>query len=240
VRGVTIRSMNSLPMHLQSWNRFVLRDYSVSPSLLGAKHTWQMADAMIELRLPSTEKIEKDRDDDDPVGRLTSWCTDSTPLEYCIRQVDVRVFADARVDLPPEVLTRSPNAYDLITQSQQDDLKAVATRHQAIAKRAYEYWLSVMRWVCDDYRIGRPDVVGNESGWPTYLFERNSDTRIWGASAHIVIRGLHRVSDDEWQRAQELVCQGAQMPIHLAQRQDAEALFARNLSMTLRHRDALI
>jgi len=212
-------------MHLQSWNRFVLRTFAVGLSLLGATHTWQMDDAAVELRLPSAEKIEKDRKYDNPVGRLSSWL-DGSPLEYCILQVDVRVFAEARVELPSEVLTRSPNAYDLIPQARQDDLETVATRHRAIAEMAYEYWLSVMRWVCDDYRIGRPDVVGNQSGWTTYLHERSSDTPIWGASRHIVIEGLHCVSDDEWQRAQELVCQGAHMPIYLAQRQDAEALLA--------------
>ena len=59
--------MSSQPIHLQSWNRFVLRAFAVAPSLLGATHTWQMDDAVIELRLPSAEKIEKDRDDDLPM-----------------------------------------------------------------------------------------------------------------------------------------------------------------------------
>ena len=213
-------------MHLQSWNRFVLRAFAVAPSLLGATHTWQMDGAAIELRLPGAEKIERDRTVDDPVGRLSSWQVGGNPLEYNIYQVDVRVFVDEHVQLPPELLTRNPNAYDLIPQAQQDQLEAVAVRHRAMAAKAYEYWTSVIRWVCDDYRIGRPDLVGNESGWSTYLCERSSDAPVWVASTDIIITGLHRVGAEVWQSAQERLSQGAEMPIYLAQRQDAEALFA--------------
>jgi len=83
-----------------------------------------------------------------------------------------------------------------------------------------------MRWVCDDYRIGRPYLVGNMSGWSTYLAEHRSGTRVWGASTAIVIHSLHRVSEDDWQKAQALLLAGKQIPIHLAQKQDAEMLFA--------------
>lgn len=216
-------------MHLQSWNRFVLRAFAIAPSLLGARHTWQMGGATIELRLPNVEKIEKDHEEDYPVGRLRSWrADDGTPLEYFIHQVDVRVNVDACVELPAEVLTRGPNAFDVIPQTQQNELEEVATRHRAIATTAYEYWLSVMRWVCDDYRIGRPEIAGNDSGWSTYLFERSSDKRIWGASTTLFVDGLHCLNNEEWERAQNILCQGFQVPIYLAQRQDAEALLAQH------------
>ena len=60
-----------------------------------------MDGAAIELRLPSAEKIERDRTVDDPVGRLSSWQVGGNPLEYNIYQVDVRVFVDEHVQLPP-------------------------------------------------------------------------------------------------------------------------------------------
>lgn len=65
--GITILDMSIQPTHLQSWNRFVVRAFAVASPLLGATHTWHMDGAAIELRLPSAERIERDRNVDNPV-----------------------------------------------------------------------------------------------------------------------------------------------------------------------------
>ncbi|KAF5428874.1 hypothetical protein C5S36_16215, partial [Candidatus Methanophagaceae archaeon] len=102
----------------------------------------------------------------------------------------------------------------------QKQLDKVAERHQSIAEKAFEYWIRIVRWVCDDSRIGRDKVENYRIGWSTALIDAESDTRVWLFGPTFYALGYKTLSVEEWQEIQSKL--GSQPPIYVEFKHDAE------------------
>jgi len=94
-------------------------------------------------------------------------------------------------------------------------LNEIASYQGGIAERAFEYWLKVIRWQSDNSLIGRPEVRGFESGWSTYIIEKDTRKRIWiGAEISLVEREKF-ITEQEWNNIDKLVKQGVHSPVYV-------------------------
>lgn len=208
---------------LKSWNRFLTRHFAVLPDLLGKQHAFPFEGASILLTLPNFDQVDSDNGSHDVASISSRRATDNEPLEIAVHKVDVEVTADFTYPIPTDALTRHPNALDLFSEDQQRQLEDAANKHQQRAEEAFHYWVRIMRWVCDDYRIAREDVSGFHSGGRTYLLDEATDHRVWSQSLMFRVPGRRRVNGTEWAAAQETLADGKQPPVYIERKHDAQA-----------------
>lgn len=213
-------------MQLKSWNRFLTRGLSVCPELMGQRHSFQFDNADVEVRLPRVEMADRDGKFDEVAAVGTRWAKDNRPINYRIYKVDVVVSLGRSVDLDPAVLDIPPNAFDLVPDAQQVLLETEAVAHGLIAGGAVHYWLSILKWVVDDYRIGRNEMLDSATGWGTYLTEAETETRVWGGTQTFHAEGFRTITFDAWNDAQTKMHQNSAVPVHLALKYEAEEFLA--------------
>lgn len=208
---------------LKSWNKFLTRHFAVPPDVVGNQHTFPFENASILLKLPTSDQIDRDNGSDDVASISSRRATDNEPLEIAVHKVDVEVTADFTFPIPSDALTRNPNAFDLFSEDQQNQLESSTNQHQKRAEGAFHYWVRVMRWVCDDYRIAREEVSGSSSGWGTYLLDEETGHRVWAQSLMFTFPGCRCVNETEWNAAQQKLADGMQPPVYMELKHGAQA-----------------
>lgn len=206
-----------------SWNRFLTRSLSVNPEIMGLKHKFQFEKNHIEISIPDTSKVTSNHDGSDIATVSSRWASNNQPIDYDIHQVDVITNRGCSIAINPEALKKPPNAYDLYTQAEREQFQAHCIDHELLAIRAFEYWLSILRWRLDDYRIGQPEVIGNSSGWSTRLEDRESKKTIWVQTALITVQGSKKINLEEWNDIQNQLTLSKSIPIYVSLKHDAEA-----------------
>ncbi|MEM5342408.1 hypothetical protein [Paraburkholderia azotifigens] len=212
---------------LESWDRFATPNLDVEYHLVGQSHVFPYMGATVTLSLPEHERIAEGRD----AGYVHEWQMvdeQQIPQKVFVHQVDVCVQRGHCITLPAEVLSRAPKAFDLIEADDQKRLDTIVGEANDIASNAFEYWLSIMRWKSGNYRIGRPGIPDNSTGWSTYLRESVSLARVWIAPNIIAVSASDPVTRDEWESVRSAleICQ--EVPIHLKFFDDAQESFSRH------------
>ena len=164
---------------VKSWNRFKISSFAVKPEVIGKEHSFQLLDATVTVKIPTIDKVDRDKRYDNvaTVGRRRA--KSGEPVDYQIYKVDVEVSISVTATLPEEVLNRSPNAVDLFSQTEQNSLMTITKKHEDVAEKGFKYWVRMLRWLCDDSRIGRYDVGSFHSGRPTYLIDAATNKKFW-------------------------------------------------------------
>lgn len=213
---------------VKSWNRFVTRRLAVKPELMGCKHQFQFEDGLVEISLPDLTKV-KDRCDDSAMAVIGSrWAENDEPIEYEIFQVDVGSNIDCKLSLDPETLKRNACAFELYSEEERAQFERSCVSHQSYAKRAIEYWFSILRWRLDDYRIGRFERIGNDTGWSTYLKEIETGKDIWIGSSCFAVQGYKVIKCDEWNEIQDCLKSALNIPVYISLKHDAELSMSHN------------
>lgn len=212
---------------LRSWNRYVVEGLAVSPDVIGRQHSFKFGDAEIEIQLPSKDAADRDSNSDSPIAKVSSWWSaDGSPIDYDVYKIDVIVRLKRSMPLPAKVLDVNANAFDLIPEGQQDTLENLCEEHGCFAERAVERWLSVLRWITDDYRIARPYFTSGGDDWNVRLFDEATQKKVWIQSSTAHVRGHHRVTLDEWLNAEIQLAKQEVPPIHISLKHDAEKFLA--------------
>jgi hypothetical protein len=168
----------------------------------------------VGIKIPPLERVG-DQHNDDALAVRGAWNSKTGEAIYFhIRAVDVVTTCQPEIDLPDAVLQRQPNAYDLIDKGNQARLNAIAGEAADVASSAFEYWISLIRWVTGVHGVGRELRVGYTSGWSTYLHDCATDKPVWAGSATIVVHGVHSISDEEWRRVQAHAAARLEPPLH--------------------------
>ena len=214
--------METRQMKVKSWNRFLTRNLAVKPEVLGCEHRFSFENRTVSIKIPSINQVDSGQGYDKVASVGARRAVDNEPLEFYIHKVDVEVSIPVTVSIPSEVLNRPPNAYDLFPDEEQKQLNEIAEQHQSIAEKAFEYWIRIVRWVCDDSRIGRDQVEDFRSGWSTYLIDAESDTKVWIQGQVFHVLGYKTLRVEEWQEIQSKLSLGSQPPIHVEFKHDAE------------------
>ena len=207
---------------IESWNRFVTRGLAVSPELMGFCHKFMYEDKEVEISLPDISKVG-DRYGHSTMATIGSRRTvNNEPLEYEIFQVEVRVNMGQSLLIDPETFNRNPVAYELYSENEQEEFEKFCNSHEQFAKRSFEYWLSVLRCVLDDYRIGRLEIIGNETGWSTYLEDCEEHRTVWIQRQVISIEGYRVIKPNEWDDIQNYIERNQIPPTYISLKHDAE------------------
>ena len=207
---------------VKSWNRFLTRNLAVKPEVLGCGHRFSFEDSTVSIKIPSIDQVDSGQGYDEVASVGARRAVDNEPLEFYIHKVDVEVSIPVTVSIPSEVLNRPPNAHDLFSDEEQKRLDKVAERHQSTAEKAFEYWIRIVRWVCDDSRIGRDRVEDFRSGWRTSLIDAESDTKVWIHDQVFHALGYKTLRVEEWQEIQSKLSLCSQPPIYVEFKHDAE------------------
>jgi hypothetical protein len=125
-------------------------------------------------------------------------------------------------EIHPEMLVRNINQFGLIEKSEQLSLDRICDSTFELAVEAYEYWLSVLRWKTESYRIGRDVIVGNAAGTAPTLCTVEPHKKIWGAPIIVTFEGVHRTTVQEWDAAANILVVRKDIPPHIALLQDAQ------------------
>ena len=208
--------------NVKSWNRFITRWLAVKPELMGLKHQFQFEDNQVEISLPEVSQVKNHHDDSAMATVGSKLAKNNEPLEYKIFQVDVRSNIGCTLDVDPETFNRNPVAYELYTDSEREMFEAQCNTHENYAKRALEHWFSILRWKLDDYRIGRVDLVDNDSGWSTYLEDIEKSKTIWIKQVCITVQGYKVITLNEWNDIQDCLNTFTKSPIYISLKHDAE------------------
>ena len=215
-----IRNMEPRKMKVKSWNRFLTRNLAVKPEVLGCEHCFSFDNIPVSIKIPNIEQVKTDKINLKGGYGVASVGTrraaDNEPLEFYIHMVDVEVSIPGTLSIPSELLNRPPNTPEVLK------LDKVAEQYQLIAENAFEYWIRIVRWVCDDSRIGQNKVENYRSGWGTDLIDAECDTEVWAPVQRFYALGYKVLSVEEWKEIQSKLSLGSQPPIHVEFRYDAE------------------
>lgn len=214
---------------IRSWNRFYTRNLRITADLIGQSHEFFFSGASITIRLPGKEQVDRGPGFDEIASRGTYRLIDEVevPQNYHIYKADVEVNLGAVALLDPAVLTAQANAYELVDGETQEKLNQDCEVHETIAAQAFEYWLSVLRWVSDDYSIGRHAVIANHSGFSTYLHEVQSGGKVWIQSVMINVPGARSITTAHWLKAAARLTNGEKAFPHITILHEAEEYYER-------------
>jgi hypothetical protein len=201
-------------MKLHTWNRFTARALAVPPSLMGRTLSFERNGSPVTIKLPPVEQVGEMHDESARACRGAWNSNTGEPIYFVIRSVDVCVEASQEVDVPNEVLERRPNAYELVSDEQQKALNLVADKCSTLAQEAFEYWVSLLRWVSGSHKICRHVSIGNESGWPTRLSDAGTEKDVWIRIQTIVVKGYRTVTEAVWEKVSQLARAGESPPIY--------------------------
>jgi len=199
--------MNLVQFEVISWNRFLTRNFAVVPELLGRSHEFQFHQGVISIELPTRSGGEER-------VKILSWRQDTgRPTRFWVKSVDVLVRLHRQVNVPEQVLHQPPNAYDTLSQDQQNHLEETAETHGSLAEKAFDVWLRTLRWKSINASIGRPEVRGPESGWTTYLLDEATRHRIWAATQVFRASPGQAVTLPKWHEAEHTLKNGVRSPV---------------------------
>jgi len=201
-------------MKLHSWDRFITRALAVPPSLMGRALSFEHNGSPVTIKLPPVEKVGNNHDENAMAYRGGWNANTGETIYFVIRSVDVYVEAITEVPLASGVLERNPNAYELISDDQQKTLESIAEACSCQSQAAFEYWVSLLRWVSGSHKICRHVRVGNSSGWSTYLLDVETEKEVWIHGSTIAIKGYRTITDAVWEKVSKLALAGAAPPIY--------------------------
>lgn len=209
-------------MKLRSWNRFLTRALAVKPELMGCELEFGYEGTNVAIRLPPLSRVGGVHDES-ALATKGAWNgSTGDVIYYHVRSVDVLTSCTEEVQLPSAILDRSSNAFDLLDRDVQTRLETIARNGEAVASSAFEYWISLVRWVTGSHQIGREARSDHKSGWTTYLHESQSDKSVWGAASIVALPGVHQLSVDEFDRIVKYARSGTQQPMYISLLGDAK------------------
>ncbi len=209
-------SIDMTQVEAESWNRFLTRYLAIVPELLGARHEFKLDGKYISLELPSQDDVSQ-HPTDQRRAQIFSWREldgKKIPTRLWIDSVDVCVKLDRKVNIPEQVLRQPPNAYDVLSKKKQQQLDTLAGDYGSVAERAFGIWLRVLHWKTNNGLIGRPQVIGPQSGWTTYLIESTTRHRFWAEHQVIKVPYGRPVTPEEWSEVEQVLKKGLTSPVY--------------------------
>ena len=208
--------MSYSKVNLISWTRFITRSFAVVPELLGLACEFPFEKAQVRIELPSKDNLDNNSEDSNIA--LISYKEENgrkIPLQVAVDSVDVLVNLNESIPIPEKVLTRPPNAIDLLTEKQQQKLNDLADEYGNIASRAFEQWIRVLRWKSRNGSIGRPEIRGARSGWSTYFINDRTKRRFWAGPNRLTLRSYGVLTLTEWNEVEQALKIGQTPPVYI-------------------------
>lgn len=215
-------------MNVYSRDRFITSAFSISAALMGRTLSFRHGGARVTIELPCLDDVDDTRSEGARAVK-GMWNRETGEIiEYSIRSVDVCTEIESKLEVPNEILSRPINAYQLLSDEKQAELTKVAESCLARSKSAFEYWISLLRWVSNYHKLCRQSRVGSSSGWGTYLIDSTSQREFWVHHQPIVIAGYRSITEDIWTKVSQLASAGHEPPVYSMLLSDALACIDEN------------
>jgi hypothetical protein len=182
---------------IASWNRFKSEGLAVAPDVLGRTHHFDFEGKRVEVRLPREEHLNRG-EGYDTIVECTAWFKGHIPAYFHILRVDMLIDVSEEIELEEELLKHSPRREHLTSPSRMKLLDNTVEEHKSLALRAFDYWIRVVRWKNDFWRIGQPEVYGYQSGWGTYLLVKGEENRFWTTGHTISVPRTKALTAEVW------------------------------------------
>jgi hypothetical protein len=195
--------MSHIDVRVNSFHRFSLDRFGVTPELLGGAHKFVLDGHQMTLSVPKADKESV------PLHqrRVECWkwkTAGKIPLEYMIYSVDLEIEIDRALRVPDAVIQLPPNQINLFTIEEQGRLNSIVSDAAVLAKKGFEHWISVIRWKSGIGYIGEPQVrYASDHGGGAVLRDRATGHRIWLEPKTIIAPARKLVTADEWDAAQK-------------------------------------
>jgi hypothetical protein len=227
-------AVSRIDRRIKSWDQFVIRGLSVRPELLGCSHVFPFSGARIEIALPGLDRVAKRDDAFALVTPGSRKASDDSILEFDIHRVNVTADLGSTASIAPESLERPPVLYDLYEERERTRMAKFCQEHRQCSEAAFQYWLSILRWKLDDFRIGRSVLLKHESGWGTHLHDQESNHPVWISTGVFMVEGRRVVDVDEWGAIESHLQTEHPAPTYALIRYDAqESLYHRDYRKSL-------
>jgi len=189
---------------------------------MGSNHSFTFESYSVCIRLPPPEHANRD-EIYDQVAHISSRRADTNkPLSFRIEKVDVVINLPKTLSIPDEALVNPPNQFQHFSEEQQVFIEDACKTHYEIAKRAFVYWLEIIRWASGFALIGQPDISDIKSGWATHIMDVSTGHMVWGGTIIDVISKDSEVNIDHWSKAEEYLKNGSILPMYHRFLHDAE------------------
>jgi hypothetical protein len=216
--------MTDSQINILSWNRFITRNFSVAPELLGLSHEFLFKNAQVKIELPSADNLPKEitaksmRESIDSILTINSYRLEDgrkIPTGVLVRSVDVKVCLNETITLPEEVLTSQPNPIELLSEEQRNRLDKITNPHTDLAYEAFDRWIRILRWKSNKGSIARPEIRGFESGWGTYLLNGATERPFWGIPPGLRVYLYVPMTLSIWHDVEAALKHGQESPIYI-------------------------
>jgi hypothetical protein len=232
-------------INILSWRRYLTRNLTVVPELLGLSHKFAFKNGQVKIELPSADNLPKEitdmsimESDDSPVA-IKSYREEGSrkiPTGVSVKSVDVQVDLGETVTLPEEVLARQPNPVDLLSKEQQIQLDRIMNCHADFADEAFDRWIRILRWKSGNGSIARPEIHGLESGWGTHLLNGTTKRRFWRSPLIMTVYLDNPITLPIWHDVEATVKYGQESPVYVDLMFDGiEQLKVGNLQQSVVH-----
>lgn len=208
---------------VKSWNRFISTNLCVKADIMGCIHEFNFEDHNVTVRLPKQEHAGRDNRHDNVASLISSRADTNEPLLYRVLKVDVEIVIPKKINVPQEALSNPPNQYDHFSKQQERDADNLCMEYSSLAKRAFQYWLEIMRWASGYALIGQPEFSNFDSGWSTYLIDSSTNHEVWAESLMFTVYKDSEITKEDWENALMHLQNGDVIPMHHRFLHDAKA-----------------
>lgn len=213
----------SKTINLESLHRFQIDYLTVEYALMGMTHVFPFDSATVTVALPGPESISNNLHEFSIAHRRSYREEDGKQiiLTVDINAIQLEVKIGDTITLPSEVLNQASYSTELIPEVDKVRLKVIGARVDEIAHEAFEYWISVMRWRCNNHRIGRPPLPGPRVLWQNTLRDTESKRYVWSITGITEIFMTSEITATGWAHAQTSLQACEEVPVYILLLDDA-------------------
>jgi len=214
--------MRDIDVSYYVWNRFKPNGFLVKEELLGSTHEYEFENSLLRIRFPELS----DHKEIDLDAKLTSWAKqrvaggESKPLFYAVQCLYIDVDRNKSIKIDKETYLTNTNCFEPLDNEKQKRLSQACKEGSDIANRFFEKFSVIARWVTDDHRVCRAEVL-DQKEWEPMLFSKETDRSFWIGPTVVACGGEPIIDSDRWNKISNLLRRNINTPIYIELISDA-------------------
>ena len=201
------------PKHIGLFKTFLAYKFSVAPSLAGAEHKFVYKGRSVKISLPKKPKLE-DRHNEYSGISFNSWREvqgRKKPCAYNIHQVDVMFDTEETRMLKDEWI--GVTRVDLFTEAERKSFNRLVKKYEETLDKAYEYWIGVLRWVCDKPNMCQISYLQQGDFGGVNFIELKTEKEFYTSPIRTTVEFTSPIKKIDWTKAQNILSEGKEIPI---------------------------
>jgi len=190
---------------------------------MGKEFSFEFESFNITITIPSEELVKRHGYQDELAYIISSQKVDGIqiPLKYEVYKVYVNVEVQELQDIPEEAFNIT-NIGSLYEADQRDILDNISYKYELIARRAFTYWLEILRWSANSPLIGVCSSTRTKIEQSRDLIDPNTSKRLYSSTGRISIKSSKAVTTEELNLTLNRVQKQDELPMHIKFLHDAK------------------